>query len=540
MRHVVVLSLLLVLTACAPDDRGAPSIDGGVEPTPAADASGPVFIDAGPPPEAFPAAPIVETGAPADAPTLFGSADGNPSGGPCLIEPEAGTLYPRNWLRPRFTWAAGSDQNLFELRLHAASQHHDLVVYTTRTSWTMPAALWSSMSTLVADEPIGFTVRGARWTGTSLVGVPLIGSFGSFTIAPVAATGSIVYWTNVSGQTSEFKGFQVGEETVHPVLVPSQANVACVGCHSSTPDGKYVAFSANPHPVFGDQSHVQLRSLDGNATTPPFITAAGATLLARAPNQEQPIFTPAHWSDGDHLAVSMFPVDGRPEIVWTDLEATSTDQGVGWGVVTRTGDTGQAGAAAWSHDGTRFVYSSGPLITSGMNLDDAHGDLYMVPFAGGAGGLATPLAGASSPDFTEHYAAFSADDRLVAFVRLGASENPYDNARAEVFVVPAEGGTPVRLAANDPTACLGESSPGIANTWPKWSPRAETSGGRTYYFLTFSSKRAPETVPQLYVTPVVTDEIGTVTTYPAIYLWNQPAAEHNHTPAWDAFDIPVE
>ena len=49
--------------------------------------------------------------------------------------------------------------------------------------------------------------------------------------------------------------------------------------------------------------------------------------------------------------------------------------------------------------------------------------------------------------------------------------------------------------------------------------------------------------PQLYVAPVVVDEAGetpTVVTYPALYLWNQPAAENNHTPAWDVFLIPVQ
>ena len=33
-------------------------------------------------------------------------------------------------------------------------------------------------------------------------------------------------------------------------------------------------------------------------------------------------------------------------------------------------------------------------------------------------------------------------------------------------------------------------------------------------------------------------EGGNITTYPALYLWNQPAAEANHTPAWDVFAIP--
>jgi hypothetical protein len=29
-----------------------------------------------------------------------------------------------------------------------------------------------------------------------------------------------------------------------------------------------------------------------------------------------------------------------------------------------------------------------------------------------------------------------------------------------------------------------------------------------------------------------------MTTHGAIYLWNQPATESNHTPAWNAFKVP--
>jgi hypothetical protein len=39
------------------------------------------------------------------------------------------------------------------------------------------------------------------------------------------------------------------------------------------------------------------------------------------------------------------------------------------------------------------------------------------------------------------------------------------------------------------------------------------------------------------VVPVTVDGSGTITTFPAIYLWNQPSTERNHTPAWDEFQI---
>src|SRR5262245_55042567 len=49
----------------------------------------------------FPKGPILEPGVPVEAPKWFGD-PGASSGGPCLVEPEVGSLFPNNWQRPRF------------------------------------------------------------------------------------------------------------------------------------------------------------------------------------------------------------------------------------------------------------------------------------------------------------------------------------------------------------------------------------------------------------------------------------------------------
>ena len=139
-------------------------------------------------------------------------------------------------------------------------------------------------------------------------------------------------------------------------------------------------------------------------------------------------------------------------------------------------------------------------------------------------------------------------------------------------MIPAAGGTAVPLAANDPNTCGGEAAGApIINSWPKWSPDVFTVKGKTYYFLVFSSGRkyadefsAQFMLPanpassftglsnssQLYLAAVVVDNAtNTVTTYPAVYIWNQnrtPSAGgtaaglkySNLTPAWDPITLP--
>ncbi len=122
----------------------------------------------------FPSAPVIDApdagpSAPPNSAQLFGApSQGAQSGGPCLIEPEIGSLYPKNWLRPRFRWAAGGGSNLFELRLSVANQTNELVVYTAATEWTMPLAMWNALRTDSNDVPMKVTVRGGVLGGATL------------------------------------------------------------------------------------------------------------------------------------------------------------------------------------------------------------------------------------------------------------------------------------------------------------------------------------------------------------------------------------
>src|ERR1700735_3774480 len=62
----------------------------------------------------FPGTPIIDmptggTTPPADVGTTFGPAgSGAATGGPCLTDPEPGSLFPKNWLPPRVVLDAGA------------------------------------------------------------------------------------------------------------------------------------------------------------------------------------------------------------------------------------------------------------------------------------------------------------------------------------------------------------------------------------------------------------------------------------------------
>jgi hypothetical protein len=381
------------------------------------------------------------------------------------------------------------------------------------------------------------SVRGGVLTGSTLTGEAL-GSSGPLGIAPVSAPGTIVYWSIIpTPGTTALKGFAVGDESVTPVLTPAQVtevSTPCIGCHNATPDGDFASFCESSTDWGNGFANIT-SGMTGQA--PPWLGAAGKAAV-EAPALGIHTFSAAHWMTGDRIEVSGFaPGDNHePQLTWIDLEAATAPA---TGTIARNGDSNYAGAPSWSHDGKTIAYVSTNAQVDGR-LDDGPADVWTVPYNNKAGGTATALSGASNNGMRNFYPAFSPDDKLIAFDEVSTG-NMYNNPLDELYVVPSAGGTSTRLAANDPPACTTKTSPGVTNSWPKWSPQAQTtSDGRTFYWVVFSSIRDPGGNPQLYVTPIVVDSKGTVTTYHALYLWNQPDAENNHTPAWDNFQIPPQ
>ncbi len=564
----------------------------------------------------FPSAPILDGNVPANAASLFG-APGMFSGSLCVAEPQLsagslpGALFPANWARPRFRVKPANGENLFEIRIQAPSEAGTLVAYTVNTVWTLPATVWKGMGAMgnAIDQPITVTIRGVN---TASPGTPT-GATGTFTIAPVTAGGSMVYWattsSNVMPGTSKLVGFYVGNEnTIDALTIPqiqqggilnedgnnlrsggqygvSDGQVACIGCHRSTPDGNSVGFT-DQWPwdsVFADVATGQIGNI-------PSWLSSGAQRLTQQPWIGMMAMSGAHWTTGDRVALITYEdrpqvtgftstdpdtsgESGHDKLAWFDLEtsasipwtqgqasamntAISSSMGKAFGFIELTGETAGVIAPDWSHDGTTIAYTSATQTQDGRIGDNAETDIHLVPYNSRMGGQVTPLAGASTPGISEYYPAFSADDKFIAFNRAGNTQGKiYYRPDGEVHVIPAAGGTSTRLMANDPVACTGQTSPGVINSWAKWSPSvvSDSTNGNTYYWLIFSSARdypgafvvpanqyspSDTRASQLYMAGLVIDKQGAIHTFPAVYIWNQDPTTSNLTPAWNNFQIP--
>jgi Flp pilus assembly protein TadD len=167
--------------------------------------------------------------------------------------------------------------------------------------------------------------------------------------------------------------------------------------------------------------------------------------------------------------------------------------------------------AVWSPDGSYLVfaradakdpYEPGARMAERAN-DPAETqmryDLYRIPFNGGKGGIAEPIAGASGNGMSNSFPKVSPDGRWIVFVqcRNGQLMRP----DSQLHIVPAGGGPARRMRCNTP----------LMNSWHSFSPN-----GR---WLAFSSKsRSPYT--QLFLTHI--DEEGNDS--PAVLIENSTAA----------------
>jgi hypothetical protein len=571
--------------------------------------------------EDFPPNPIIVEGTPASAPTQF-SGSGTAMG-PCVAEPADGTLFPYNWLRPRIRWTGSS--SVYEIRITTPRQKNELVIYTNKTEYYIPREIWSGSATSQGlarnnyEEDITVTVRGAGTGGVTA------GTSVKFRTAAIDAGGSMVYWASVKTQTSDMPangdaagwlmGFAVGDEGVIEALrvldVETQTRtyaaepkaVACIGCHTSTPDGDAVSFTAF-WPWSGAIAGI---TPDNRGELPSYVTPSGLAAI-----QQMWLgawtYSPGQWTADRKIAIASY---GKNDLGWPDGDGNKTNQdGLLWmniaattpatvptqawelrqtwtpaargqalAILPRTGDTKAALMPDFSNDGTKIAYTSSSTSLDGRigELNDTN--IMTVPFNNGMGGPATPLAGAAATGTAEYYPNYSRDDAFVAFNRIadvmsvrnpsgqGFANHLYYRPESEIWITPtasgvtaaageqSEGGA-IRLKANDADACntLVSSRKGLGNSWAKFSPRVNAVNGKAYYWLIFASirdtpedKRVAVTDPQyapvetlysrLFMAPF-TVEAGKVTTYPAIYLWNQEETSNNLTPAWDEFQIP--
>ncbi len=487
--------LLLDDAAIAGDD--GPESDSGADVDAAGDAT--VFD----PPDGAPPLvddDILEGGVPLDVRERFDEA---PEGMDCgrlrLVYPESQTTLPRNIRGLRFQWNEG-DFDFFRVDLRAGGLR---MRWFTGFGHTTPEGdNWAAI--LRRAEGGAIEVRLSALGGGGVCEATMLTLF----VDRSELKGAVYYWSTTDVGIMRLAQ---GDTAPEPFLTPAVApEINCPACHAISRDGTRIAFTRTVFPPFGDL----------------------AASMVEAPRNLN--YDPA----GVAGYFPSFSPDNTRLIAGTggQLVVRDTDDGTEVERLPMPADR-VAGSPDWSWQGDRVVAAFGPsglsnpLPDVGINQGGIAEWLRQDDLSWAEPNVLVPIPpggenGADRP-------AYSPEGSWIAFEGRGEDpdEGTQGNASAELWILPAQGGDPIRLDRANQVA-------GVGNSWPKWA--VSDRGGKLW--LAFSSLRSYGNVseggtPQIWVTAIDRDALpGADPSAPAFWLPFQDPESGNHIPYWSVYE----
>jgi hypothetical protein len=365
-----------------------------------------------------------------------------------------------------------------------------------------------------------------------------------------------------------------------------QAGGHCIGCHTITNDGKYMALTIGGSSTYNAANwellDISAQSLlqnnptasGGSGCNDPNATATNDSTCYWQQYRKDAFATETAWGPMSNVMVSMYKAKlYTNNVAINGTAATLTQTGL---TFTKPPDPYQSDPF-WSHDGSYLVYTSfatPATADSTGNPGGLNGDLKK----NGAIAIAdaTPMGIMDDPKVivsrdskvTNYYPCISEDSKYIVFNQSTCGTDPdinyngsagygtstcdgYDDSSAKLWWVPISGGATKRLDnANG-------GSMNYDNSWPRFSPDVGMFRGATLYWVAFSSRRPygsqlntgtlMTSQPQLWFTGVVAGEnIATDPSRAPVWLPGQNAMQStgmvvgNHVPQWVKVAIVID
>ncbi len=378
---------------------------------------------------------------------------------------------------PTWTWdptgRGPGGSGPWAIEVDAAQGRFELVATTDEPRYTPSAGDWAAWRAAIEGHP-GVTPGRVRVRPAD--GGPAATSRFSFSTHPVVGTLSYRLVTapfEADPQLRTRLRQQAISDAGPRALQPALPATPCLGCHAVRAEPPGLALQVrdphDPHtalwvPGDADPRRLEVPRSPFGRTSGLAFTADGRLIVAMALDvtyeRRRDGFTLTHHASD--LAV-VDPTDGS----WSRIAGASSPFAV-------------EDFPALSADGETLAF------VRGGELDTVSGglDVYVVPFADGAGGEARPLAGAAG-DGAFYFPRYSPDGRFVALVHSDGGY--FARPSADLVLLPAAGGAPLPIGINSPRM----------DSWPSWS-----LDGR---WLAFASRRDDPARTYVYLTEVQPD-----------------------------------
>jgi hypothetical protein len=359
---------------------------------------------------------------PPGAPIITGDAMRSPS----LSYPSHGTVFPQGVSRTLFQFARGMQNDALRVALDNDVLH--LIVYTGADRWSADGATWSLIAASGTSSPVQVVITGATSTGAgTLYGSAPV----SLAFSRDAPGGSIYYWS--AATTAVMRGSLDAE--IAGRLYPSSGT--CVGCHAASRDGRQLALG------YGGEI-LQTIALPSLAT----VISAGAK--------------PMGWA--------AYSPDGRRLLVANKGQLALYDATTGAPIGSPDGHVHLppmmfATHPDWSPDGASVTVAVTAMAPTNMDVRSA--SIAVLPFAKDHFGPAQVIVAAAGME-NNYFPRWSPDGRWLAYVHaIGTSHGALT---AELWLVPASGGSPVALGIASHRVASLDGVPNLADTMPAWAP----------------------------------------------------------------------